>query len=97
MEVLQNFQKFQVRLWKCYITHRSSRYCGTGVHNSQKARAGTKSVVPTPPVVWHGLYRTHKSFGYGFLYSTELAEVLGTGMNVLQNFKNLRVLWHTHT
>ena len=44
MGVLQNFQKFRVRVWKCYRTR--SGYCGTGVQNSQKFWAGTKKVVP---------------------------------------------------
>ena len=51
--VSQNFQKFRVRLWKCYRTHRSSGYCGTGLQNSQKFRAGTKHTccTRTPGVV----------------------------------------------
>ena len=61
MEVLQNSQK----------------YCGAGVQNSQKFRAGTKKAAPVPRV-----------FGTG---RTELAEVQGTGMNVLQNSHKLRV------
>ena len=97
MGVLQNFQKFRVRVWKCYRTHRSSVYCGTGIQNSQKFRAGTKNAVPVPRVLLHGAYRTHRTSEYGFECPTELTEVLGTGMNVLQNLDKFRVLWHWRT
>ena len=54
-------------------------------------------------VTW--AYRTHRSSGWvqKTLYSypvncvterTELTEVPGTGMNVLQNFQKFRVLWY---
>ena len=33
MGVLQNFQKFRVRVWKCYRTSRSSGYSGTDIQN----------------------------------------------------------------
>ena len=42
-------------------------------------------------------YRTHRSSGYGYESLTELLEVLGTGMKVLQNFQNFRILWHGRT
>ena len=84
MEVLQNSQKFRV-LW-----HRV-------VQNSQKFQAGTKNAVPVPRVLWHGAYRTHRSSGYGYECPTELTEVPGTGMKVLQNFQKFRVLWHGRT
>ena len=61
--MLHKFQKF--------------RYCGTGVQNSQKFRAGTKGAVPVPRVLWHGVYRTHRSFGYGYESVTQLPEVPG--------------------
>ena len=56
---------------KIYRTSRSSGYCGTGVQNSQKFRAGTKVLYLYP--------------GYGGTGCAELTEVPGTGMNVLQN------------
>ena len=91
---LQNFQKFRVRVWKCYRTHIRSRYSGTGVQNSKKFRAGTKHAAPVPRVLWHGSYRTHTSSGYGYESLTKLPKVPGTGMEVLQNFQKFRVLWH---
>ena len=97
MGVLQNFQKFRVRVWKCCRTSRSSGYCGTGIQNSQKFRAGTQHAVPAPRVLWHGSYRTHRSSGYGYESLTELPEVPGTGVIVLQSIQNLRVLWHGRT
>ena len=95
---LQNFLKFRVWVWKCYRSSRSSGYCGTGVQNSQKLLAGTKhAVVPVPRVLWHGSYITQRSSGYGYESLTELPEVPGTGMKVLPNFQNFRVLWHGRT
>ena len=90
MGVLQNFQKFRVRVRKCYRTHRSSGYCGAGVQNSQKFRAGKKQDVPVPGVLWDGSYITHRNSGYGYESLTELPEVTGTGMKVVQNLHNFR-------
>ena len=45
----------------------------------------------------HGVYRTHRSSGYGYESLTELPEVPGRGVKVLQNFQNFRVLWHRRT
>ena len=83
MEVSQTFQMFRVRVWKCSRTHRSSGYCGTGLHKSQKFRAGTKHAVPAPRVLWDGSYRTHRNSGYGY--------------ESLHNFQKFSVLWHRHT
>ena len=69
---------------QAYITHRSSER----VQNI---------AVPVPRVLWHGLYRTHRSSGYGCKSFTELPEVPGTGMKVVQNFQTFRVLWHGRT
>ena len=62
----------------CHITHRSSsRYCGTGIQNSQKFRVGYRKAVPLPRVLWHR--------------RTEPTEDPGTGMNVTQNLHKFRV------
>ena len=61
------------------------------------SRAGTKHAVPIPWVLWHGSYRIHRSSGYGYDSLTEIPELLGTGVKVLQNFQNSRVLWHGRT
>ena len=45
MKVLQNFQKFRVRVRNSY---RTSGYCGTGVQNLQKFREGIKTLYPYP-------------------------------------------------
>ena len=60
-------------------------------------RAGRKNAVPVPRVLWRGAYRTHRSSGYGYECPTELPEVSGTGMKVLQNFQKFRVLFHGRT
>ena len=77
MGVSQNFQKYRVQVWKCYRTHRSSRYCGTGVQNSQKFRAGTKKTLPVLRFLWHG--------------RTDLSEIPDTGMNVVGNSQKVGV------
>ena len=97
MGVLQNFPKFRLRVSKCYRTSRSYRYCCTGIHNSQKFRAGTKTAAAVPRVLWHGSYITHRCSGYGYKCPAELTEVPGTGTNVLKNFQKLRVLLHRRT
>ena len=97
MGVLPNFHKFRVRVWKRYRTHRSSGYCGAGVQNSQKFRAGKKNAVPVTRVLWHRAYRTHRSSRYGYECPTEFTEVPGTGMKVLQNSQKFWVLWHGRT
>ena len=74
MGIIQNLQKFRVRVRKCYRTHRSSGYCGTGAQNSQKFRPGIKML---SGYLWNG--------------RTELTEVPGTGMNVVQNLQKFRV------
>ena len=87
MGILQNFQKFRVRVRKSYRTHRSPGYCGTGVQNSQKFRAGMKCCTRTPGIFGTGVqslqkirvrvwmsYRAHRSSGYGYECPTELAD-----------------------
>ena len=81
---------FRVRVWGSYRTSRSSGYCGTGMQNSQEFLTGTKHDVAVPRVLWHGLYRTHRRSGYVYESLTENPEIPGTGMKVLQNFRNFR-------
>ena len=64
-------------IWGSYRTYRNSGYCGTGVQNSQKFRAGIKMLYPYPGYLWQG--------------RTELTEVPGTGINVVHNLQKLRV------
>ena len=64
--------------------------------NSQKFRAGTKHV-PVPRVLSHGAYGTHRSSRYGYERHTELTEVPGTGMKVLQNSNKFWVLLQRRT
>ena len=49
------------------------------------------------PGLSHGAYRANRSSGYGYECPTELTEVPGTGMKVLQNFQKYRALWHGPT
>ena len=56
------------------------------MQNSQEFRAGTNHAVCTrTPGIAHGMGRT------------ELTEIPGTGMEVLQNTQKFRVLWHGRT
>ena len=89
---VQNSRKLRVRVWKSCRTSRSSGYCGTGVQNLQKFRAGVKMVYPYPGYcstvvqilhkfrvpVWM-THRTHRSSLYGYGCCTELTKVPGTG------------------
>ena len=76
-ERLTNFQKFQLRVLKSYETSRTSGYCGTGVQNFQKFRAGINMLSPYPGSLWHR--------------RTELPELPGTGMSVLQKLQKFIV------
>ena len=91
MGIFQNFHKFRVRLRKSSTTSRTSGYCGAGVQYSQKFRAGTKHAEPVPWVLWPWAYRTSRSSGYGYECRTELTEIPGTGMDVLQNLQKFFV------
>ena len=55
------------------------------LQNPDKFREGTSNGVPVPQVLWRGAYRTHRSSRYGYERRTDLTEVPGTGMNVIQN------------
>ena len=90
--VLQKSQKFRVRVWGSYITYRSSAY-GYGsvtdltevpgvvalayITHRSSGQVSYKNAVPVPGYLWH--------------WRTELGEVPGTGMNVVQNLKKFRV------
>ena len=67
------------------------------LQNFQKFRSGTKHAVPVAWVLWPRTYRTYTSSRYGYECRTELVEVRGTGMKVLQKFQKFRVLWHSRT
>lgn len=76
---------------KSFGTHKSSGYCGTGVHSSQKLVQGRyKNVVPVPRVVARA-YNTQSS-GYGYeCRRKDLTEVPGTGMDVVLNSQKSQV------
>ena len=104
MNVIQKSQKFRVRAWGPYRTYRSFGYGYesvaelTGVPGIV-ARASEltevpgryKNVVPVPRVLVARAYRAYRSSGYGYECRTELTEVPGTGMNVLQNLQKFVV------
>ena len=88
---------FRVRVWGSYRTSRSFGY-----------GYGSVTEVPEVPGIVAQAYRTHRSSGrvQNMMYPypgycgaglTELTEVQCTGMKVLQNFQNFRVLWHGRT
>ena len=91
MGVLQNFHKFRVRVWKCYRTSTSLGY----------GHGSVTELTRVPGIVARA-YRTHRSSGrvQKVLYPypghcgtgcTNVPEVPGTVMNVLQNSQNFRV------
>ena len=75
--VLQNSQKFRA-LWhgRTALAEVPGRY---------------KNAVPVPRVFVARAYRAYRSSGYGYECRTELKEVPGTGMNVLQNLQKFFV------
>ena len=105
MNVMQNLQKFRVRVRKCYRTHRSSGYCGKSVQNSQKFRVGMKMLCPYPGYCGTGVTEftevlcrviPGKNTPGMVLYvpyrtQQHCKEVSGTVMNVVQNSRKFRV------
>ena len=77
MKVFQNFQNFRV-LWhgRTELPEFPGRY---------------KNAVPVPRVFVTLAYRTYRGSGYGNESRTELSEVPGTAMNVLQNLQKFFV------
>ena len=75
--MLQNSQKFRV-LWH-------------GRTEPTEVPARYKNAVPVPPVFVALAYRAYRSSGYGYESCTELTEVPGTGMNVLENLQKFFV------
>ena len=76
--VVQNSQKFRVRVWKyyrtsrsrarvrkCYRSSRSFGYCGTGIQNLTEVPGRYENAVPVPRVFVALTYRTYRSSGYG--------------------------------
>ena len=79
--VVQNSQKFRVRVWNSYKTSRRSRY-------------GYESLTELPEVkgIVARAYRTYRSSGQVWKCCTRTpGKVPGTGMNVLQNLQKFRV------
>ena len=88
---------FQVRVWGSYRTSRSFGY-----------GYGSVTELPEVPGIVAQAYRTNRSCGrvqnvvypypgYCGAGLTELTEVPGTGVKVLQNSQHFRVLWHGRT
>ena len=107
-KVLQKSQKFRVRVWESYRTYRSFG-CGSvteltevpGIvaraYRTHRSSGRVQKTMYPYPGLSHGAYRANRSSGYGYECPTELTEVPGTGMKVLQNFQKYRALWHGPT
>ena len=88
MGFFNNFLRLRVRLMRCYRTHRSSRYCGTGLLNLQKIQEGIEVLYPFPGYCGHGRTKPTDIPGTdGCECRTELTDVPGTSMDVLQNLR----------
>ena len=120
--VLQNSQKFRVRVWGSYRTSRTSGYGygsltkrpelpGTGVQNFQKVRVGINMLHGYPGSLWHRRTELPKVLCSVWLcvYPTDRTKIgrsgrtkigrSGTGVNVVQNSQPFRVrvgLYRTH-
>ena len=81
MGILQNLQKFRVRYG---IVTELTEVPGF-VARAFRTHIRYKNDVPVPWVFVELAYRTSRSSGYGYKCHTEVPEVPGTGMNVLQN------------
>ena len=82
MGILQNIQKFRVR----YGSVTGLTEVPGMVARAYRTRIRYNNDIPAPPGVFAALaFRTSRSSGYGYECHTELPEVSGTGMNVLQN------------
>ena len=81
MGILQNLQKFRVRFGS--VTE-LTEVPGI-VARAYIIHIRYENDVPVPRVFVALAYRTSRSSGYGYECRTELPEVPGTGMNVLQN------------
>ena len=79
MGILQNFQKFRVRVRKSYELPEVLGIVARAYRTPQKFRAGTKHAVPVSRVLWPRAYRISRSSGYGYECRTKLPEVPGTG------------------
>ena len=83
MGVLQNLQQFWVRVWSVTELTEVLGIVAQAYRTHRSSGRVQKMWRPYP--------------GYWGTGRTELAEVSGTGMKVLQNFHKFRVLWHGRT
>ena len=88
--VLQNSQKFRVRVWGSYRTYRTSGYgyksltkhpelpgiVSRAYRTSPEGPGRYKHAVPVPRVFVAPAYRPSRSSGYGYEYPAEVTEVL---------------------
>ena len=81
MEILQNLQKFRVR----YGSVTKLTEVPGIVARAYRTHKRYENDIPVPRVFVALAYKTSRSSGYGYECHTELPEVAGTGMNVLQN------------
>lgn len=82
MDVVQNSQRFRVRVLKQYRTHRSSGYCDTGVQHSQKFRVGIKLFPVSRLLLWYGVLQKVPGTRIDVVQNSQKAE--GTGIHVVQ-------------
>ena len=87
MGVLHNLQKFRVRYGS--VTE-LTKVPGI-VARAKKTHISDKNDIPGPRVFLALTYRTSRFFGYGYDCRTELSEVLGTSVNILENFEQFFV------
>ena len=80
MGVLQNVQKFRVRVWMCYRIHRSSGYCGTERADLTDVPGTGMNVVQNPNKLfvrvwmWSGVNHAkfhQRKFSGGELWATD--------------------------
>ena len=90
MNVLQNSQKFRVRVWKSCRTCRSSGYWH-GCTELTEVSGRYENAVSVPRVLWYGRTGVTEVPGTGMNAVQKLTFVFCTGLDVVQNFQNFRV------
>ena len=85
MGIIHNLQKFRVR----YGSVTELTEVPGIIARAYRTHKRYENDIPVPRVFVTLAYRTSRSSGYGYECHTELPEVPGAGMNVLQNSQKL--------
>ena len=88
---VQKSQNCRVRVREVYRTYRNISGTVWRLHRKPYQQPGIVTTVPVPPVTVREAYRPDRPVGYRYESLTELTELSGTGMKVLQKSQNCPV------